>query len=161
MKEMRRKDKEINSTAAIEDVVRKSLVCRIALSDENRPYVVPLCFGYKDNTLYFHSSPEGRKIEILTKNNDVCFEFDVDHEVVHDNKACKWSMKYRSVIGFGKASFVENLEEKKRALDAIVEHYSGMTFDYPESAIQNTMIIKVEIESMTGKHSGYEDSRIR
>ena len=111
MKEMRRKDKEINSTAAIEDVVRKSLVCRIALSDENRPYVVPLCFGYKDNTLYFHSSPEGRKIEILTKNNDVCFEFDVDHEVVQDNKACKWSMKYRSVIGFGKASFVENLEE--------------------------------------------------
>lgn len=161
MKEMRRKDKEINSTAAIEDVVRKSLVCRIALSDENRPYVVPLCFGYKDNTLYFHSSPEGRKIEILTKNNDVCFEFDVDHEVVQDNKACKWSMKYRSVIGFGKASFVENLEEKKRALDAIMEHYSGMTFDYPESAIQNTMIIKVEIESMTGKHSGYEDSRIR
>ncbi len=152
---MRRKDKEINSAAAIEDVVRKSLVCRVALSEENRPYVVPLCFGYRDNTLYFHSSPEGRKIEILTKNNNVCFEFDVDHEVVQDNKACNWSIKYRSVIGFGKASFVENLEEKKRALDAIMEHYSGMPFDYPESAIENTMIIKVEIESITGKQSGY------
>lgn len=158
MKEMRRKEKEIVSDAAIEDVVRKSIVCRIALSDEDRPYVVPLCFGYRDNTLYFHSSPKGRKIEILSKNKNVCFEFDVDHEVVQDKEACKWSMKYRSVIGFGKASFVENMEEKKRALNAIMEHYSGMPFDYPESAIQNTMIIKVEIESMTGKQSGHLDS---
>ena len=152
---MRRKDKEINSGAAIEDVVRKSLVCRIALSDENRPYVVPLCFGYRDNTLYFHSSPEGKKIEILAKNNNVCFEFDVDHEVVQDNKACKWSIKYRSVIGFGKASFVHDLEEKRRGLDAIMEHYSGRSFDYLEAALENTVIIKVEIETMTGKQSGY------
>ena len=158
---MRRKDKEINNVSAIRDIIRNALICRLALSDDNRPYVIPLCFGYRDNTLYFHSSPEGRKIEILEKNSNVCFEFDIDHEVVQEEKACKWSMKYRSVIGFGKASFVENLEEKKKGLDAIMERYSGRSFDYPEPAIKQTTIIKVEIESMTGKQSDYFDEKNR
>jgi nitroimidazol reductase NimA-like FMN-containing flavoprotein (pyridoxamine 5'-phosphate oxidase superfamily) len=64
-------------------------------------------------------------------------------------------MQYRSVIGFGKASFVEDLEEKRKGLDAIMKHYSGRSFEYVEPAIESTCIIKVAIESMTGKESGY------
>ena len=152
---MRRQDKAIHDRDAVEAIIRDSLVCRLALSDENRPYVVPLCFGYKDNTLYFHSSPEGKKIEILRKNGNVCFEFDIDQKVVQDDKPCKWTMKYRSVIGFGKGSLVEDLEEKRKGLDAIMQHYAGRSFEYVEAAIENTVIIKVEVESMTGKKSGY------
>ncbi|MGW8222537.1 MAG: pyridoxamine 5'-phosphate oxidase family protein [Syntrophobacteria bacterium] len=152
---MRRNDKEIHDRDAVEAIIRDSLVCRLALSDENRPYVVPLCFGYRDNALYFHSSPEGKKIEILRKNGNVCFEFDIDQEVVQDEKPCKWTMNYRSVIGFGKGSLVENLEEKKKGLDVIMQQYSGRSFEYLQPEIENTVIIKVEIESMTGKESGY------
>ena len=152
---MRRKDKAIVELAEIEEIVRKSLVCRLGLAEENRPYIVPLIFGFKDRTLYFHSAPEGKKIEILRKNSKVCFEFDLDHEVLVDEKACKWGIKYRSVIGFGKASFVEDLEEKRKGLDVIMQHYSGRSFPYPEPAVENTVVIKVEIESMTGKESGY------
>ena len=152
---MRREDKAIHDRDAVEAIIRDSLVCRLALSDENSPYVVPLCFGYKDNTLYFHSSPEGKKIEILRKNGNVCFEFDIDQEVVQDDKPCKWTMNYRSVIAFGKGSVVEDLEEKKKGLDAIMQHYAGRSFEYVEAAIENTVIIKVEVESMTGKKSGY------
>lgn len=151
---MRRNDKEIHDRDAVEAIIRDSLVCRLALSDENRPYVVPLCFGYRDNALYFHSSPEGKKIEILRKNGNVCFEFDIDQEVVQDEKPCKWTMNYRSVIGFGKGSLVENLEEKKKGLDVIMQQYSGRSFEYLQPEIENTVIIKVEIESMTGKESG-------
>ena len=152
---MRRNDKEIHDRDAVEAIIRDSLVCRLALSDENRPYVVPLCFGYRDNALYFHSSPEGKKIEILRKNGNVCFEFDIDQEVVQDEKPCKWTMNYRSVIGFGKGSLVENLEEKKKGLDVIMQQYSSKSFEYLQPEIENTFIIKVEIESMTGKESGY------
>ena len=152
---MRRKDKAIVELAEIEEIVRKSLVCRLGLAEENRPYVVPLIFGFKDRTLYFHSAPEGKKIEILRKNSKVCFEFDLDHEILVDEEACRWGMKYRSVIGFGKASFVEDLEEKRKGLDVIMQHYSGRSFSYPEPAVENTVVIKVEIESMTGKESGY------
>jgi nitroimidazol reductase NimA-like FMN-containing flavoprotein (pyridoxamine 5'-phosphate oxidase superfamily) len=152
---MRRKDKAIHERAVIEEIIRKSLVCRLALAEEKQPYVVPLCFGFKNNILYFHSSPEGKKIDMLKKNNMVCFAFDVDHEVVMHEDACKWGMKYRSVIGFGKASLVEDIQEKKEGLNAIMEHYSGGTYDYPEAAVNNTLVIKVAIESLTGKKSGY------
>jgi nitroimidazol reductase NimA-like FMN-containing flavoprotein (pyridoxamine 5'-phosphate oxidase superfamily) len=64
-------------------------------------------------------------------------------------------MNYRSVIGFGKGSLVENLEEKKKGLDVIMQQYSGRSFEYLQPEIENTVIIKVEIESMTGKESGY------
>jgi nitroimidazol reductase NimA-like FMN-containing flavoprotein (pyridoxamine 5'-phosphate oxidase superfamily) len=152
---MRRNDQEIHDQDAVEAIIRDSLVCRLALSDESRPYVVPLCFGYRDNALYFHSSPEGKKIEILRKNGNVCFEFDIDQEVVQDEKPCKWTMNYRSVIGFGKGSLVENLEEKKKGLDVIMQQYSGRSFEYLQPEIENTVVIKVEIESMTGKEAGY------
>ena len=120
-----------------------------------KTYVVPLCFAYSDNTLYFHSAREGLKLEIVQQNPSVCVEFDIDQELIQGDKPCKWAMKYRSVIGFGKASFVEDLEEKRKGLDAIMKHYSGRSFEYVESAIESTCIIKVAIESMTGKKSVY------
>jgi hypothetical protein len=150
---MRRKDREITDIALTEDIIRNSMVCRLGMSRDDQPYVVPLCFAYSDKTLYFHSAGEGLKLEILQQNPNVCVEFDIDQEVIQGDKPCKWSMQYRSVIGFGKASFVEDLEEKRKGLDAIMKHYSGRSFEYVEQAIESTCIIKVEIESMTGKNS--------
>jgi nitroimidazol reductase NimA-like FMN-containing flavoprotein (pyridoxamine 5'-phosphate oxidase superfamily) len=152
---MRRKDREINDITLIEEVIRNSLVCRLGLSRNDQPYVVPLCFAYDDNKLYFHSAGEGLKLEILQQNPKVCVEFDIDQEVIQGDKPCKWGMKYRSVIGFGKGSLVENLEEKRKGLDAIMQHYAGRSFEYSVPEITSTVIIKVEIESMTGKESDY------
>jgi nitroimidazol reductase NimA-like FMN-containing flavoprotein (pyridoxamine 5'-phosphate oxidase superfamily) len=64
-------------------------------------------------------------------------------------------MKYRSVIGFGKAELIEDIESKRRALNIIMQNYLEGSFEYPEEAIQETVIIRVEIESMTGKKLGY------
>lgn len=152
---MRREDQEITDIASIEDIIGKGQVCRLALSENERPYIVPLCFGYKDNNLYFHTAREGKKLEIIKKNNNVCFEIDIDQELVKGKKACNCSMKYRSVIGFGKAELIEAIELKRRALNIIMQNYYEGFFKYPEESIKNTAIIKVEIESMTGKKLGY------
>jgi nitroimidazol reductase NimA-like FMN-containing flavoprotein (pyridoxamine 5'-phosphate oxidase superfamily) len=152
---MRRKEKEITDRAIIESIILRSSVCRLAFSEGDRPYIIPLCFGYKDNTLYFHCAREGKKLNILKKNNNVCFEFDIDHEIVEAEDACKWGMKFRSVIGFGKASFIDDLKSRRRALDIIMQHYSGRSFAYAEVAVRNIAVIRVRIESMTGKKSGY------
>jgi len=114
---------------------------------------VPLSFGYQDRTLYFHSALEGKKIDILRKNNRICFEFDVNTEIIEAEKACKWGMKYQSVIGFGKAVFVEDIEEKQKALNIIISHYSDRNFQFSDKAIKKIAVIKIKIESMTGKHS--------
>jgi len=64
---MRRSDKEITDKKVIEEIISDSIVCKLAVADDNQPYIVPVCFGLKDNTLYFHSAPEGKKIDILKK----------------------------------------------------------------------------------------------
>ena len=151
---MRRTDKEITDRAEIESIIQRSVVCRLGLLDENRPYIVPLCFGYTDNTLYFHSANQGRKIDILKKNNTVCFEFDLDCEPIQADNPCEWGMKYKSVLGFGKAYFVDGFEAKCAAMDIIMQQYSDGTFDYPKTKEKNTAVIRVEIEHMTGKQSG-------
>ena len=151
---MRRTDKEITDRIKIESIIQRSVVCRLGMLDENRPYIVPLCFGYKENTLYFHSANKGRKIDILKKNNTVCFEFDIDYEPIKADNPCEWGMIYKSVIGFGKAYLVNDFKAKCAALDIIMQQYSDETFDYPKTKIKNTLVIKVEIEHMTGKQSG-------
>ena len=151
---MRRKDKEINDIVGIEDVLIKAMVCRLGLCEGDRAYVVPLCFGYEDNALYFHCSPQGKKLAILRKNNNICFEVDIDSDVTKGDKACDWGMRYRSVIGFGKAVLVEDVELKRKGLDVIMRQYSEGAFEYSEEAVKKIVVIKVEIESMTGKESG-------
>ena len=150
---MRRKEKEITEKAAIEAIIKKSLVCRLALSDNNSPYIVPLCFGYKDKVLYFHGSQKGKKIDIIKKNQKVCFEFDTNTEIVKAEDVCRWSMRYRSVIGFGKAVLLEDLDEKRKALNIIMSQYSDRTFQFDDAILKKTAVIKLEIESMTGKQS--------
>ena len=150
---MRRKDKKINSPGEIEAIIEKSVVCRLAMADENGPYLVPLCFGFRDNTLYFHSTIHGKKLDILRKNSRICFEFDADCEIRSGEKACDFSMRYSSVIGFGTATFIEQPEAKRDAMDVIMAHYADNKFTYTDSAIEKIAIIKVDIDSMTGKAS--------
>ncbi len=152
---MRRKEKEITEETAIEAIIQKSLVCRLALSDGNFPYIVPLCFGYRDKVLYFHGSLKGKKIDIIRKNQNICFEFDINTEIVKAEDACHWSMKYQSVVGFGKAVLLEDLDEKRKALNIIMSQYSDRTFQFNDATLKGTVVIKVEIESMTGKQSEF------
>ena len=151
---MRRQEKEIKDIAAIEGVLRRATVCRLGLCEDNRPYVVPVCFGYKDNALYIHCGPEGKKIEMLRNNNNVCFEVDIDNELIKTERPCKWGFNYKSVIGFGKAVLIEDTESKRKALDIIMKQFLADIFDYPQETIDKTTIIKIEIENMTGKQAG-------
>ncbi len=144
---MRRKDKEIKDKKEIESVISKCDVCRIAFCENNFPYIVPVCFGYRNNRLYFHSASYGKKIDIIKKNNRVCFEFDIHRELIKSENPCDWDMKFNSVIGSGKAFFIDDLEEKTKALNIIAGHYSTDTFEYQKNSVDNVTIIRVEIEN--------------
>jgi uncharacterized protein len=150
---MRRKEKEIIKEKDIESIIQKALICRLGLSDGEKPYIVPLCFGYQNKTLYFHSSRKGKKLDIIRKNQHICFEIDINAEIIKTENACRWGMKYQSVIGFGRAIIIENFDEKQKALEIIMKQYAEKKFDFSDSAIAKISVIKVEIENMTGKQS--------
>lgn len=152
---MRRKEKEIIDIDEIERIIKKAICCRIGLVDTDEPYVVPVSFGYERNALYFHSALEGRKVELIKKNNKICFEIDTDVEVAKARKPCGWTMKYRSVIGVGRAYILENDEEKSHGLKLIMRQYTEGNFSFPKSTLDSVLVVRVDIGSITGKKSGH------
>ena len=153
---MRRSEKEIKDKAAIEAVIREASVCRLGLCMDGLPYVVPLNFGYSENTFYFHGSLKGKKIDMVRENQNVCVELDIPLKVVEADDACFWGMHYKSVIGFGKAGILEDMEEKRTGLNIIMAHYSDESFTFDDQFLNATAVIKVEIDRMTGKQSTEE-----
>ena len=128
---MRKKEYEITDPAEIEGILREALICRLAMTDGQVPYVVPLNFGYRERALYFHTGRAGKKIDILKKNPVVCFEADIDAELMPSDTACGYSMRYRSVIGTGRAEFLDDRDMKRNALDIIMGHYSDRKTGVP------------------------------
>jgi len=152
---MRRKDKEIVDKATIDKIMNEAEVIRVAMVDEDNPYLVAMNYAFFDGCIYMHSAKEGRKIDILKRKNNVAFQMDTGVELVIKETACSCGAKYMSVFGTGKALFVEDKNEKVTALDAIMTKYTGRKgFEYPEVALEKTLVIKVEVESVTGKKSG-------
>jgi nitroimidazol reductase NimA-like FMN-containing flavoprotein (pyridoxamine 5'-phosphate oxidase superfamily) len=154
---VRRHDKEIKDPGGIREIIRKGLVCHLALVDDGRPYLVSMNYGFRDNSLYLHSALEGRKIDILRRNPDVCFQIVTGTRLTTGPDACgDWTMKYRSVTGFGNAVLVEEDTEKIEAMQILMDQYTTKgPFEFTPERLAQTMVIRIDIDEMTGKVSGY------
>ena len=118
---MRRKDREVTEMEEIQQIFDECKVCRIGIMDENGPYIVPVNYGYVRK--------EGKKIDLIRKNANVGVEIDYRHELVEGDTACQYSYYYASIIGKGTASIIDNPREKLKALNVIMKHQTGRTFD--------------------------------
>ena len=141
---------------AIEKIIRQASVCRLAMLDGDAPYIVPLCFGYRDGVLYFHGALKSRKYALLEKHPKVCFEFDILAEAIPAPEPCDWDMRYRSVVGFGEAVMVDGFDEKRQALEIIAAQYAKEPKPFSDKKTKATAVFKVVIASMTGKQSGLD-----
>lgn len=154
---MRRKDREITNVEDKIAIVNRCKVCRLGLSDDDRPYVVPLNYGYSFEknvlTLYFHGAGEGRKADIIRKNDNACFEIDCDGELREGEKACKYGYSFKSVIGFGKITMSESIEEKNIGLNEIMKHQTGTDkeWSFTEEELKSVTVYKMEVREFTGK----------
>jgi hypothetical protein len=151
---IRRKDKEITDSGEIEEVIKKATVCRLGLVDRDEAYIVPVNFGYERNAIYFHSALEGRKVELIKRNNRVCFEIDTDVAIEKTDKS-NCSVKYRSVIGRGRAYILESNEEKLRGLKVIMRQCTGGEYSFSEERLDSVLVVEIRIEKITGKQSGF------
>lgn len=151
---MRRSDKEITSEQVIGQIMAQAQICRLGLCKDKTPYIVPLSFGYDGRCLYFHTAPEGMKIDFMASNDRVCFE--LEHEVrlvSHDSNPCHWSFSFFSVIGFGRIDEVTDPQSRLQALNQIMRHYSGREWRFPETSLGKIRLWRVVIEQITGKQS--------
>lgn len=151
---MRRKDREITDRTEIDAIIKATNLMRIALVDGAMPFLVPVFYAFDGTALYFHSAQAGSKIEIIQRNNNVCFEISIDNGFIESEEPCDFEAKHRTVIGIGKAVFVEDTADKIKALDLIVAHFTEKKFEYPKSNLDRTAVIRIDIVSVKGKKHG-------
>ena len=149
--------KDIVDLDELEAIIKKCNVCRIGMVDGDTPYVLAMNFGYDDQTIWLHCSKEGKKLDILKRNNKVCIEMDTDNKLFsrHEHVACSWRFAYRSVQIQGHAILVEDYDEKIKGLNIFMKNYSDKEFEYSKPSVDNVQIIKIPFESITGRSFEY------
>ena len=153
---MRRSDREITSEPEIIEVIEKCDVCRLAFSDNNVPYIVPMNFGYDYTdgklSLYFHGASEGKKHDIMSRNPIACFEMDCSHKLIEADEASNYSMEYESVIGNGNIHLCNDKSEKIHALKQLMKQYAkSKEFTFPDHVLESVTVFKLEVIEFTGK----------
>ena len=152
------KNRKITYKPELDAIIGKCESCNLAMTDEEgKPYVVPMNFGYDGNSIYLHSSRNGRKIDILGTRPAVCISFSTDHSLrwVNEEVACSWGMKYRSVLAFGTVEFIDDYDEKVSALKVIMKQYSKREFSFNAPAVNDVMVFRVKVDKLEGRVYGY------
>lgn len=121
------------------------------------PYVVPLNYGYLyENgllSLFFHSALQGKKIDIINKNKNCCFEMDCDGRLIEGEKACNYSYSYKSVIGFGEVIVLTTIEEKIYGLNRLMQHHTktNIKHEFGIDELKKVIVYKMVVKNFTGK----------
>ena len=151
---MRKKNQEITDPEVIEQILQGSVVCRIAMMDGDRPYILPFNYGYEEGYIYIHCAKAGRKLDLLRRNNSVCFEMEHTAKVVEAGTACNWATVYRSVVGYGEVEIISDDNEKEKGLE-IIMRTNGAAGDlvFEQKNKDAMFILKLRITELTAKQS--------
>lgn len=156
----RKPNREITDPEELAYVLERSKILRLGMCRDNEPYVVPMNFGLGEGCLYLHSSTKGRKAEFLAANPRVCFELETDVALIESEAPCGYTMRFRSVVGYGSVSVLEDPDEKLAGLTTIMAHYSDRSWkdeEFNEKALAKTRVMRLDIESMRGAKHGWDD----
>jgi nitroimidazol reductase NimA-like FMN-containing flavoprotein (pyridoxamine 5'-phosphate oxidase superfamily) len=158
---MRRSDREVKDFGDIIKILDDCSEIHIALSANDKPYSVPLNFGYEVSdgklSIFIHGAKEGKKHDIIAQNQEVSFSGVSFAEFFKAQEAQRWSTYYKSVIGFGKISIVHSPQEKIKGLDLLMKHcgFTGSP-SYSAQALDSVRIMKIAVEEITGKQHNKE-----
>ena len=155
---LRRDDRAIKDMDVIKDIISKCQVVRVAMCQDNTPYVVPLNYGYEFNSneliLYCHCANEGKKLDILDKNPNVFIEIDSDHNLIDADTPCTHGFEYFSIMSSGQVEFVHNLYDKIHGLNKIMERYTSKdNNDFKDKILNKIRLMKITCNNLSAKRS--------
>ncbi len=156
MKGVRRKEKEITDQEQMIGILNEARYVTLAMGDSDGPYLVTLTHVYdrERNAVYFHCAPEGRKLDILRKDNRVWGQALIDKGYVEG----KCDHLYVTTQFKGTVRFVDDSSEKRRALEAMIKKNDRspekvISRQLTEKSVRDVTIGRVDIQLMTGKRS--------
>ena len=122
------------------------------------PYVIPMSYGFAQKngrfTLYMHGAGEGEKIRRIQADPRAAFAMFTGNAICGSgDMACSYATSFDSVCGSGTIRIVEDAQEKRAGLAAIMAHYApGRAFDYDGKMLQATCVMALDVEAISGKH---------
>ncbi len=148
-----------NSIADIarrEKIIRECKTCFIAMSDNNKPYVIPMNFALDGDTVLLHGAREGKKWEILHKNPKICITWMLGEELAWQDVqvGCSYRVKSKTVIAEGEVEFMDDYDEKVRCLNVFMTQYSTLNFQFSPPSVRNVGIMKVHVKEWSAKEFG-------
>ena len=154
--EMRRKDLAVTQPEAMDLIIRACDCIRIALTDGDYPYIIPMNFGYQrvdgQAVFYLHSAGEGHKVSLFRKEQRCGFELDTHRQLKTGATACAFSMAYESIAGNGDLVELTDSAEKTAALRVIMSTYSDQSdWDFPEETLKKTCVFRLNVQAMSGR----------
>ncbi len=152
---MRRSDRAMDEDEALKLLEKEQLGVLSTASAKGIPYGVPLnyCYVREDNAIFFHCALEGRKMDDMLENPQVSFTVVGKNRIIAE----KLTTYYESVIVSGRVSFVDGDDEKTLRFDQLCQHLTpGVEWrgDGGCRFLNAVAIVRMEIESMTGKKNG-------
>lgn len=156
MQGMTKRERQVTDPEAIRHILDTGKVLHLGLAVDNEPYVVPMNYGYtmEDGrlTLYLHSALRGKKLDMMRINPRIFFEIDCDRMPFEGKLPCQYGLVYSSVMGRGTARIVEDVEEKKQAMTALMKTQTGKDFTFDEKLVSIVAVIRIDVEAYTAKH---------
>ena len=159
---MRKKSREMDASWALE-VMDKAPYITVSMSDaDGMPYSVPLSLARTDEkTFYFHCAMEGKKLDILSMNPQVCLSAVSKCKPTVGPKDGSFTLEFKSAIAFGKAEMVTDEAEKCEALRAICQRFLPNHMDVFDAAVERSMshtaVVRITLtEPPVGKRKQYD-----
>jgi len=139
----------------IDRILDEGFICHVGFVVDGQPFVIPTGYARVEDRLIVHGSQASRMLRVLGQGIDVCITVTLIDGLVLARSAFHHSMNYRSVMVFGRATIVDDREEKLQALFALSEHMiPGRWKDVREPSeeeLQQTTVLSLPIEEGSAK----------
>ncbi|MBQ5952326.1 MAG: pyridoxamine 5'-phosphate oxidase family protein [Lachnospiraceae bacterium] len=160
---MRRQEKEVKDLNEIEKILENCKILNLAIHDGEYPYAITVNGVAVRNgdtfDVYFHGANEGKKVDLLKKNNKVSFITYGMTRVVQGEKICGDTREFASVWGIGDVEFLQSDEDKAFGMRSMLSHLGDsrqMPFDPARFARIN--VYKIHVKELTCKRSSVATS---
>ena len=136
----------------MERILREETLGYLGLSMDGMPYVVPLNYGYVEGKILFHCALTGKKLDYLRANPHVCFTVGRQSGQVRRHPGgALCHIDNDSVICYGIARVVEDLEERRKVLDAFNRCLQPDAEEIALEAAANCCAVEIKVTEMTGR----------
>ncbi|MET7482736.1 pyridoxamine 5'-phosphate oxidase family protein [Streptomyces sp. NPDC005538] len=139
-------------------ILDQAYVCHLGFVRDGAPVVLPTLYGRVGERLYVHGSTGARPLRMTGQADPglpVCLTVTHVDGLVLARSAFHHSINYRSVVVHGIAHQVTDPEEKRTALDALVDHVvPGRAADSrpaDKKELAATMVIRLDLDEVSAK----------